>query len=366
MIKFFDVRKQDKNILYKFNKRIKNLYKTSDFINGEETIKFEKNFQNLIKSKYLLTCNSGTDAIFIALKSLKLKKNSEVILPAMTYCSAAYSVIRSGFILKLVDVEKNRSTICPKDLKNKITKKTSAVIATHLHGGPCNIKEIKKIIRGKKIKLIEDVAQAHGAFDASYGKRGKILGSIGDAGCFSFYPGKNLGAYGDAGAISFKSKNSYNYAKVFKNNGTLGKYKHENIGINSRLDSIQSIFLDEKLKFLKKNNNKRKKIAKFYFKNITNSNIKKLKYYPGAVFHQYVIITKKINKLIKEFNKEKIEFGRHYPYTINQLPSLKKYFSKKEKYKNAEIIAKFGISLPIDPNLSIYSLQKIVKIINKL
>ena len=262
MIKFFDIYRQDKKI---FNKNIRDLskiIKDSSFVNSKVVEKFEKKFSEFCNVKYAVGCGNGTDAIFLALKSLNLKKNSEVLLPAQTYCSTIFSVIRAGLKPVLIDIQKDNPTMCPEDLKKKISNKTVAIILVHLFGECCNIKEINKVIRNRKIIVIEDAAQAHGAYDWSYGKKGKKVGSIGNIACFSFYPGKNLGAYGDAGAVTTGSKKLYDKILKLRNLGGIKKYQHDLIGYNSRLDSLQAAILLNKLRELNANNNKRKKIEK--------------------------------------------------------------------------------------------------------
>ena len=158
----------------------------------------------------------------------------------------------------------------------------------HLYGEICEYKKIKKVIKNKKIYIIEDAAQAHGAIDSS-SKNKKRVGSIGDLACFSFYPGKNLGAYGDAGAIVTNNKNFYEKILRLRNIGAKFKFKHDIVGVNSRLDTLQSVVLNHKLKHLNDLNQKRKKIAKIYNNYILNSLVKKLNCSDDCVYHQYNI-----------------------------------------------------------------------------
>ena len=358
MIKFLDIYNQDKNLHISIIKDIKKIFKKGDFILGNDVTKFENNFSNFCNSKYSIGCANGTDALTIALKSLNLKKNSEVIIPAMTYCSTAFSVINANLKPVLVDTEFMKSTIDILQIKKKINKKTKVIMPVHLYGSVVNIKEIKKIIKNKNIFIIDDCAQAHGAKDI-YGKK---VGSLADISTFSLYPGKNLGAYGDAGVITTNNKKFYRIVKKIRNLGSEVKFKHNLVGMNSRLDSIQSIILNHKLKQLPKLNSKRRKIASEYDNKIINKKIEKLRYSKFSIYHQYVLIVKKRNEFIKYLKKAKIQYGFHYPYAIHQLDALKKYF-QKEKFPNSEMLAKYGISIPIDPNLS---KKKINYIIGKL
>ena len=366
MIKFFNIRRADSSLFKKNIKDVIRIFKKTNFINGEEVERFEANFAKYCNVKYSIGCNSGSDAIFLALKSLNLKKNSEVILPAQTYASTLFSVIRADLKPILVDIQKDNPTICPISLKKKISNKTSAIILVHLYGECCNMREIKKIIRNKKITLIEDAAQAHGAYDYSFGsKKRSRAGSIGHIGCFSFYPGKKLGAYGDGGIITTNNKKLRETLLQLRNLGGIKKYEHKIVGYNSRLDTIQAVILDNKLKKLDFNNSMRFRNAEFYRKNIKNKNIELLNLSEGCVYHQFVILTKKINKLINLLKQNKIQFGKYYPTPIHKLEAVKHIF-KNEKYKNAEYFSRYGLGLPIDPNLSRNELSKICNIINKI
>ena len=358
MIKFLDINKQDKKIRNKIYSDVKKIINKNNFILGEYVLQFEKKFSKFCGSKYGIGCANGTDALTIALKSLNLKNGSEVIIPAMTYCSTAFAVINAGLKPVLIDIDYLRPTISLEKLKDKINKNTKVIMPVHLYGSVVDIEKIKKIVGKKKIYIIDDCAQAHGAK-----LRKKKVGSLGDISCFSLYPGKNLGAYGDAGIITTNNKIFYDRIRNYRNLGSIKKFIHTTVGVNSRLDTIQAAILLRKLPLLNDYNNKRKKIAKYYDKKIKNRNIQKLLYSNDSVYHQYVILVKNRKKIIDILKKNKIEFGFHYPASINQISALKKYF-KKEKFINAEYLAKQGISLPIDPNLSIKNLDTIVKVLN--
>ena len=361
-MKFLDIYNQDKKINKTIIKNFKKNILKGDFILGENVKVFEKKFAAFCGSKYAIGCGNGTDALTIALKSLNLPKSSEVIIPAMTYCSTAFAVINANLKPVLVDTDFLKPTISVKQIQKKINSKTKVIIPVHLYGSSADLKQIRKIIIKKNIKIIDDCAQAHGAYDDSI-KSKKKIGSTGDISCFSFYPGKNLGAYGDAGIITTNNKKYYNIINKISNLGSNKKFIHDYVGINSRLDTIQASILIEKLKMLNLINKKRRNIAKFYSKNINNSKINKLIYSKSCVYHQYVILAKNRKRLIKILSKNHIPYGFHYPYSINKLHSLRKLF-KGQKYPNAERIGKECVSLPIDPSLSISDLKKITSVLN--
>ena len=361
MIKFFDIKKQDKKFQNKILNKIKTVIKDSSFIDGKEVDLFENNFKRFCNVKHCITVGNGTDALYIALKSLNLKKRSEIIVPAMTWKSTALAPLNLGLKVRLVDTEKKGSNFNLDDLKKKINRNTRVIIAVHLYGNPADIKEIKKMIKGRNIVIIEDAAQAHGAYDFNSKKK---IGSIGDIACFSFYPGKNLGAYGDGGCITTNNDKYSKNIRMIKNLGSLNKFDCEVQGVNSRLDTIQAAILNLKIKDLNKNNKKRTNISQIYKNNINNDKIEILNYKKGCVYHQFIILTKEKKKIIKLFQKEKIQFGQHYPVSINKLKIFSKYQNKS--FKNSEFLANYGLSLPIDPNLRQKDILKICQILNKV
>lgn len=358
MIKFLNINKQDKPIKKNIIRNIKKVINKNNYILGDFVDKFERSFASFCNARYAIGCANGTDALTITLKILNLPKGSEVIIPAMTYCSTAFAVINAGLNPVLVDIEPSKSTISLNDLKNKITKKTKIIMPVHLYGSVVDINKIKKIIKKKNIYIIDDCSQAHGAYLGN-----KRVGSLADISCFSLYPGKNLGAYGDAGIITTNNLSHYNKIKNFRNLGSTVKFIHTQVGFNSRLDTIQASVLIEKLKLLKNYNEKRKKIAKYYDDNIKNKKITKLEYSKGSVYHQYVVMVSNRMQLVNLFKKNDIEFGFHYPKSINQIESLKSIF-KKNNYVNSENLAKKCFSIPIDPTLTKNEILKIVKVLN--
>ena len=364
MIKFFDIYRQDKIFHPIIINKIKRLFKKGDYILGNEVKKFEDNFKKYCGSKYAISCGNGTDALTLALKSLNLSKKSEVIIPAMTYCSTAFAVINAGLKPILVDLEKNKPTISVEQIKKKININTKVIMPVHLYGSVADLTSIKKIIKKKKIYIIDDCAQAHGAYDDSNNHTKVKIGAAADISCFSLYPGKNLGAYGDAGIITTNNIKIDKRLKKLRSLGSEKKFIHEYVGQNSRLDTIQAIILNEKIKYLDRNNHKRILIAAKYKKKINNVKIQKLEYSKSCVYHQYVILVKDRHKFMEFMSKNGIQTGIHYPESINKLKCFQNFF-KKQKYLNSELIARHCVSLPIDPNLSKKSLGKIINIINR-
>ena len=362
MIKFYSIKKSDDKIKKKILRSIKKVIEKNNFIMGEEVFNFEKKFSNYCGSKYAISCSNGTDAITLSLLSLDLNKESEVIIPAMTYASTFYAVINAGLKPILVDINSEDPHINFERIMEKISKKTKVIIPVHLYGSVVDIPKLKKIIDNKKIFIIDDCAQAHGAF---FLNNKRVGGSgISHISTFSLYPGKNLGAYGDAGIITTNSLNIYKKIIKIRNIGASKKFNHEEIGFNNRLDTLQAAILIHKLRELDRLNAYRVRIATKFISKIKNKKIRFLNYSKYSVYHQFIIKVKNRNNFIKYMKKNKIETGLHYPHTINQMKYFKDNF-KKDYFKNAESLANECVSLPIDPMLKNNEVDLIIKKINK-
>ncbi len=358
-IKFNDIFEQDKNLHAYIMQEIKNIIKKSDFILGNEVKKFEKKLSNFVGSKYCISCANGSDALYLAIKSLNLKKTDEIIVPAMTYVATASAVINAGSKLRLADVNKSDASINQKDVISKINNKTKAIIIVNLWGHCSDYSLLKKICNKKKITLIEDAAQSIGAKNFNNINSGKI----GHISCFSFFPGKNLGAYGDGGAIITDNKKLYEIISQLRLNGSKNKFEYNYIGINSRLDNIQACILNHKIKNIKSINNKKREIADFYYKNLRNKKITLFKIGKKSCFHQFVILVNNRRLFLRYLKKNKIPFGFHYPYSIDKLKAFKPYCNDNKLLVSNEIGQKC-VSLPIHPNLKKKELLYIAKKIN--
>ena len=366
-IKFTDLYKANKfkakNIHKTIISGISNLIKKNSFVGGKEILNFEKNFAKFTNSKYCIGLGNGTDALEIAIESLNLKKDSEVIVPTNTWISTAEAVTRSGLRVVFCDISLKDYTIDIDDLKKKISKKTSAIMVVHLFGYPANLKEIKKIAKKRKIKIIEDCAQAHGSKIGN-----QHVGTFGDIGTFSFFPGKNLGAYGDGGGIITNRIDLKKKCELIRNHGALEKYDHKFPGRNSRLDTIQAYILNTKLPHYAKKLEKRNQLAKIYLKNLKNTNgiiLPVLNFKKNYnTFHQFVIRLELRDELQKYLKKRGVDTMIHYPYMLNDLN-----FYKKNKGSNNLINSKgLGnkiLSLPITEDHSNKEIIYICKKINE-
>lgn len=334
-----------KNIHNNISKGINNLIKKNIFIGGSIVSDFEKSFAKFTGSNFCIGVANGTDALEIALEALDLKKGSEVIVPVNTWISTAEAVTRSGLKIIFCDISLNDYTICLKDLKKKINNRTTAIMVVHLYGYPANIKKIKQIIGNKKIKIVEDCAQAHGSKI-----RKKHVGNFGEIGTFSFFPGKNVGAYGDAGGIITNDRELALKCRLIKNHGAIDKYSHQLEGRNSRLDSMQALILKEKLKFYNKKLFKRIYLARIYLRTLADEKniilpILNFKNHQNS-FHQFVIRLEKRDELREFLKKNGISTMIHYPYMLNELKFYKNNSGNKS-LKNSIKLGKKILSLPI-------------------
>lgn len=364
-IPFVDLKKQYQILKKDIDKSIKDVIAGSRFIQGDEVGQFEKEFAGYLNIKHCLGVGSGTEALILGIRALGLYSQDEVIVPANTFIATALGITENNLKPVFVDIDESDFGINLSDLRRKITHRTKAVIIVHLFGQPDKIEEIKKIISQtkRKIYLIEDCCQAHGA---KY--KGKSVGNFGVFGAFSFYPGKNLGAYGDAGAIVTKDDRLEKKYRQLREYGQKKKYYHEILGINSRLDTIQAAILRVKLRHLDDWNEKRQRWAAYFNKSIINKKMLEMKtpqIYPQrkSVFHLYVIRTKKRDELSSYLNKNNIQSLIHYPIPLHLQHAFKYLGYHKGDMPIVEKIAGEILSLPIFPELNY---QEIDFMVNKI
>ncbi|GAI85514.1 unnamed protein product, partial [marine sediment metagenome] len=286
----------------------------------------------------------------------------EVITVANTAVPTVSAIRETGAVPRFVDI-KNDFTIDENKIEKIITQKTKAILPVHLYGQACNMPTILKIAKKHKLKVIEDCAQAHGAKI-----KNKKVGTFGDISCFSFYPTKNLGAYGDAGIILTSSKNLADRCSALRMYGMKKSYYANFEGYNSRLDEIQAAILSVKLKCLERWNQKRRSIAKYYLKNITNPSITlpAVQNINEHTFYLFVIRIKQRQKLIKYLANNQIGCGIHYQYPIHLQKAYKFLGYSKNDLPVTERFSNEILSLPIFPELTKRELKYIINKINKL
>ncbi|MDB4661963.1 DegT/DnrJ/EryC1/StrS family aminotransferase [Gammaproteobacteria bacterium] len=361
MINFLDLPKQYRLIKKDVDNSIKDILENGSFIGGSYVSSFEKEFAKYCSAEHCVGVANGTDALEISIEALNFKKGSEIIVPANSFISSAEAVTRQGHKVVFADVNLYNYTLDADDVRRRITKKTSAIIAVHLYGHPCDMNAIKKIANEFNLKIIEDCAQAHGAeFE------GERIGSIGDIGCFSFYPGKNLGAYGDGGAIVTNDDELAKKTRMIANHGRIAKYDHVFEGRNSRLDSIQAAVLLCKLKYIEEWTDRRINIANRYLNEIKNKNqitLPKISHNVRCVFHLFVLRNNNRKKFIEYLNTNNISNGIHYPIALPKLEAFK-YLNQHDEHMNANNEDKNLVSIPMGEHLTDDEVTYIIEKIN--
>jgi dTDP-4-amino-4,6-dideoxygalactose transaminase len=347
-VPFVDLRREYSLIKDEINTKINEVLQSGHFILGENVKAFEKEFSNYCNAKYGVGVASGTDALLLSLKALDIKEGDEVITVANTFTATVDAISRSGATPVLVDINPETYNITVEKIKSKITDKTKVIIPVHLYGQPADMDPILEISEKYDLKVVEDACQAHGA---EY--KGRMVGSLGDAACFSFYPSKNLGAYGDGGMVVTNNEEIVEKIKMLREYGQSKKYHHDLIGYNSRLDEIQAAVLRVKLKYLDKNNEERRKHAKLYNELLVNTSLFTPIELPYVkhVYHLYVIRCKERDKLQQFLSSRGVSTGIHYPIPVHLQKAYSYLGYRLGAFPIVEKYANEILSLPMFPQL---------------
>ncbi len=373
MIKVWDYIPEYKKHRKEFLNAIDSVFKSSALIFGPKLSEFENKFKKFIGSKHGLGVGNGTDALYIAMKALNIGPGDEVLTTSNTAVPTVTAIVNTGAKPVFVDVNKFY-LINTKLIENKITKKTKAIIPVHLYGQACDMDEINRIAKKNKLFVVEDCAQSHGA---DY--KGKKTGSLGDIGCFSFYPTKILGSYGDAGFITTNNEKIFDKMmrirflgmerKKMSSGHWNGKYYAIEHGTNSRLDEVHAAILLIKLKYLKKNIIKRQQIAKRYNKELKNTDLilPEVNNKNKHAYYVYVVQHKSRDKILAELVKKNIHLNISYPWPIHIMEPYKKYVrGSRSSLRNTDIFSKKIFSLPMYPDLSLKKQKYTIKILKEI
>ncbi len=359
-IQFVDLKAQYETIKNEIDSAIKEVVSETAFIGGKHVTKFEESFAKFCGTKYCIGVGNGTDAIFIALKALGIGVGDEIITVANSFIATSEAITQTGARVVFVDIDPKTYNIDTSRIEKKITSRTKAVIPVHLYGQPADMDPILALAKKHNLKIVEDCAQAHGAL-----YKGRIIGSMGDMACFSFYPGKNLGAYGDAGAIVVNDEALAKNTRMFANHGRVDKYDHEMEGINSRLDGLQAAVLGVKLRHLDAWSEARRKNAYLYNENLKGTdlvmpvelaNVK-------AVYHLYIVrVKKEMRQKLQDHLKSKgISTGIHYPIALPNLKAYSYLNHNGSDFPEATKASQEILSLPMYPELSDSQIQYIAQ-----
>ena len=292
-----------------FEQKAIEVLRTGWYVLGKEVAAFEEEFAGYLGSKYCVGLASGLDALWIAFRALGIGEGDEVIVQGNTYIASVMGITINGATPVFVEPDEYFNIDASK-IEEKITDKTKAILVVHLYGQASNMKSIVKIVQKHGLKLVEDCAQSHGAcFE------GKMTGTFGDIGCFSFYPSKNLGAFGDAGAIVTNCAELAEYIRTFRNYGSEKRYYNKVVGANSRLDEIQAGLLRVRLKHMKELEEEKRFICKKYLAELDNPHIVLPQVREGAthIWHQFVIKSDRRDELIAYLREKGVGTIIHYP-----------------------------------------------------
>jgi dTDP-4-amino-4,6-dideoxygalactose transaminase len=360
VIKFLDLHKINALYQTEIDEAVKRVLNSGWYIIGQENQAFEQEFASYCGAKYCIGVANGLDALRIILKAYDFKQGSEVIVPANTFIATILAITDCGLTPVLVEPDINTYNIDPELMEEKITDKTVAIMPVHLYGQVADMDKTNAIAKKYNLKVIEDSAQAHGAV-----YKGKKAGNLGDVSGFSFYPGKNLGAFGDAGAVVTNDKDLAGRARAIGNYGSHEKYVHLYKGLNSRLDEIQAAILRVKLKYLDKDNDRRREIAKYYRENISNPKIILPQVSDGElshVWHLFVVRTNNRDELQEYLKEKNIQTLIHYPIPPHKQKAYKEYVSLELPV--TEKIHKEVISVPISQVMTNNEVAKVIEAIN--
>ncbi|MCS6807295.1 MAG: DegT/DnrJ/EryC1/StrS family aminotransferase [Bacteroidota bacterium] len=362
-IPFLDLQSLNCSLESELDQAFHDVLRSGWFILGEHVSAFEREYAQFSGTRYAVGVANGLDALHIALRVLGVGYGDEVIVPSNTYIATLLSVSFVGATPVLVEPRKTTYNINPEGIEAAITSRTKAIMPVHLYGQAAEMEAIMDIAEKYGIYVVEDNAQAHGAF-----YNGKPTGSFGHINATSFYPGKNLGALGDAGAITTDNPDYNIRARSWRNYGSQKKYYNEVLGYNSRLDELQAAFLLKKLPLLYSQNAERERLATLYTQNLQGVGdiiTPVLADNASSVFHLYVIRTAKRDALQEYLAQQGIGTMIHYPIPPHLQEAYKHQGWKKGQFPIAEEIAETCLSLPLYPGLSDTNVEYVVEHIKR-
>lgn len=355
-VPFFDLKRQLTEIRPEIDKAISETLDSCAFILGPKVLELEKYSANFLDVKHAIGVASGTDALMLALKAVGIGPGDEVITSPFTFVATAEAIAYCGAKPVFVDIDINNFNIDPARIEEKITKKTKALLPVHLYGQSADMQSILAIAKKHNLKVVEDCAQAIGAKCDN-----KNVGSLGDVGCFSFFPTKNLGCYGDGGLLTTNNDALADLAKVLRGHGSRITYHYDYIGYNSRLDSIQAAILLARFPLLQKWTRKRREHAELYKKLLSSQKrivLPKEENYAYHVYNQFTILADNRDGLFDYLKKKQVGCMVYYPLSLHQQKAFSSLLYKKGDFPMAEKAQSSVLSLPIFPELTAEEIEE--------
>jgi len=365
MIKFLDLPKINARFESEFKAEFNTFLNSGVYVLGQGVKTFESNYADYCGTKYCIGVSNGFDALALIFKGYLelglLQKGDEVIVPANTFIASILSIIEVGLKPILIEPNLDSFNIEASEIEKHISGTTKAILIVHLYGQLCDVSEINTLANHNQLLVIEDAAQSTGAIDNLTSKRS---GNLCDAAAFSFYPSKNLGALGDAGAVTTNNKALADVIFKLRNYGTSSKYVNDVLGVNNRLDEIQALFLNVKLKFLDADNTQRLVIAQRYLLEVTNAKIKMPRFNDlrNHVFHLFVVLVDNRDHFIQYLKEHNIEAAIHYPIPPHKQKALQIF--NDLKFPITDKIHDTCVSLPISPVMTDLEVTTVIKTLN--
>jgi dTDP-4-amino-4,6-dideoxygalactose transaminase len=355
-VPFVDLKQQYLSIKDDVLASVARVFESTQFVLGKEVGAFEEEFASYCGVTHAVGVNTGTSALHLALLAAGVGPGDEVITVPMTFVATVAAVVYTGARPVFVDVDPRTYTMDPRRIESVITKRTKAILPVHLYGNPADMDPILEIARRHGLVVIEDAAQAHGA---EY--RGRRCGSMGEFGCFSFYPGKNLGAYGEGGLVTTSNPEFARKLRMLRDWGAEKKYQHVLKGYNYRLDTVQAAILRIKLRHLEAWTEARRAHAAAYRGVLADSGL----VLPAEtadsrhVYHVYAVLTQRRQEMIEALNARGVQTGIHYPIPVHLLPAHSDLQYKAGDFPVAEQVAAQELSLPMFPELTEEHIQAV-------
>lgn len=349
MIPFGDLKLQYQAIKIELDQAIQSVLDEGWFILGKNVSAFETEFAAYCDAAFAVGVGNGTDALQLALMACGVGPGDEVITSPLSATFTALAISAAGAIPTFIDIDADTYNIDPRKLEDAIGPRTKAIMPVHLYGQPAAMEPILAAARKHNLLVIEDAAQAHGAL-----YKGHRTGTLGDVGCFSFYPSKNLGAFGDGGMVITNNPEIAEKLRILRNGGQKTRYDHQLIGVNSRLDELQAAILRVKLRYLEKWNHRRQHIAALYTALLGDSEVDPPVEIPDAthVCHLYVVRCKERDKLQKHLAERGVQTAIHYPTPIHLQGAYRWLNLRRGSFPVAERCAEQVLSLPVYPELT--------------
>ena len=363
-VPFLDLKIQYEQLREEMATALQEVLDNTAFAGGPMVEQFEKKFAPFCQCKYAVGTGNGTDALWMALLGLGIGPGDEVITTPSTFIATAEAISFCGATPVFVDIDEQTYNINPEMIQQAVTTKTKAIVPVHLFGQPADMEPIMEISRQNNLVVIEDACQAHGA---EY--KGRLAGSIGDAGCFSFYPGKNLGAYGEAGAVVTNNQKLAEKLCTFRDHGQSKKYHHDIIGWNARMDGFQGAVLSVKLPHLPAWTEARRRNASLYdelLADIPSVITPPVADYAKHVYHVYAIRTRNRDAFISALAEQSISCGIHYPVPLHLQKAYSFLGYRKGDFPVAEKCADEFVSLPMYPELTEEMIRYVVEKVKEI